>query len=178
MKRREPAGDPSRRGFLALGGTGLFVFFAAERSPAFQQAAGQGYPSDWNAYLRIGADGRVTCFTGKVELGQGTTTALAQMLAEELDVAFDSVDMVMADTGVCPWDRATVGSLGISQFGPVLRAAGAEARSVLLEMAAERLRVPVERLRVAAGVVAESAAPGTHKWAGASASNAMSRGRR
>lgn len=159
MKPREPAGNPSRRGFLALSGTGLFVFFGAERSPAFQQPANQGYPSDWNAYLRIGADGRVTCFTGKVELGQGTTTALAQMLAEELDVAFDSVDMVMADTGVCPWDRATVGSLGISQFGPVLRAAGAEARSVLLEMAAERLRVPVDRLQVAAGVVAESAAP-------------------
>ena len=74
-------------------------------------------------------------------------------------MAFDSVDMVMADTGLCPWDRATVGSLGISQFGPVLRAAGAEARAVLLEMAAERLGVPAERLRVEAGVVADSAAP-------------------
>ena len=148
-----------RRGFLALGGTGLFVFFAAEPASAFQQPASQGYPSDWNAYVRIGADGRVTCFTGKVELGQGTTTALAQMLAEELDVAFDSVDMVMADTGLCPWDRATVGSLGISQFGPVLRAAGAEARAVLLEMASERLGVPAQRLHVEAGVAADSAAP-------------------
>jgi nicotinate dehydrogenase subunit B len=148
-----------RRGFLALGGTGLFVYFAAEPSHAFQQTPAQGYPSDWNAYLRIGADGRVTCFTGKVELGQGTTTSLAQMLAEELDVAFDSVDMVMADTGLCPWDRATVGSLGISQFGPVLRAAGAEARAVLLEMASERLGVPAAQLQVRAGVVVDSAAP-------------------
>ena len=148
-----------RRGFLALGGTGLFVFFAAEPASTFQQPASPGYPSDWNAYLRIGADGRVTCFTGKVELGQGTTTALAQMLADELDVAFDSVDMVMADTGLCPWDRATVGSLGISQFGPVLRAAGAEARAVLLEMASERLGVPAQRLHVEAGVAADSAAP-------------------
>ena len=149
----------NRRGFLELGGTGLFVFFAAEPLRAFQQPAAQGYPSDWNAYLRIGADGRVTCFTGKVELGQGTSTALAQVLAEELDVAYESVDMVMADTDLCPWDRATVGSLGISQFAPVLRAAGAEARAVLLELAAERLGAPVQRLRIAAGVVSDPAAP-------------------
>ena len=155
-------GNPSRRGFLALGGTGLLVFFATEPLGAFQQPASPGYPTDWNAYLRIGADGRVTCFTGKVELGQGTSTALAQLLAEELDVAFDSVDMVMADTDLCPWDRATVGSLGIVQFGPVLRAAGAEARAVLLEMAAERLGAPVQRLRVKAGVVADSDAPEKH----------------
>jgi isoquinoline 1-oxidoreductase len=159
MKPRKATGNPSRRGFLALGGTGLLVFFAAQPSGAFQQPVSPGYPSDWNAYLRIGADGRVTCFTGKVELGQGTSTALAQLLAEELDVAFDSIDMVMGDTDLCPWDRATVGSLGIRQFGPVLRAAGAEARAVLLEMAAERLGVPVERLRVKAGVVADSGAP-------------------
>jgi len=148
----------SRRSFLAASGTGLFVFFAAAPSRAFPQPAPQAYPTDWNAYLRIGADGRVTCFTGKVELGQGTSTGLAQLLAEELDVAFDSVDMVMADTGVCPWDRATVGSLGIWQFGPVLRAAAAEARAVVLQMAAERLSVPLERLRVADGVVSDAAA--------------------
>jgi nicotinate dehydrogenase subunit B len=159
MNRAESNENPSRRGFLALGGAGLFVFFAAEPAGAVPQAAPQGYPSDWNAYLRIGADGRVTCFSGKVELGQGTTTTLAQLLAEELDVAFESVDMVMADTGVCPWDRATVGSLGIWQFGPVLRAAGAEARAVLLEMAAERLGAPVERLRVSNGVVTDPATP-------------------
>jgi isoquinoline 1-oxidoreductase len=159
MKHADANGNPSRRGFLALSGSGLFVFFAAEPLRAFQQPGVQGYPSDWNAYLRVGADGRVTCFTGKVELGQGTTTSLAQLLAEELDVAFDSVDMVMADTDLCPWDRATVGSLGIWQFGPVLRAAGAEARAVLLQMAAERLGAPADRLRVKDGVVADSAAP-------------------
>ena len=156
--RPEANAHPSRRGFMALGGTGLYVFFAAP-SAGFQQPTAPGYPADWNAYLRIGGDGRVTCFTGKVELGQGTTTGLALIVAEELDVAFDSVDMVMGDTGVCPWDRATVGSLGIMQFGPVLRKALAEARAVLLEMAAERVGAPVERLRVKDGIVSDPRAP-------------------
>jgi isoquinoline 1-oxidoreductase len=141
------ADDLSRRELLILPGSGLLLAFPAE-------AQRQGYPSDFNAYLRIGADGRVTCFVGKVELGQGSKTALAQLLAEELDVALDSVDMVMGDTDVCPWDMGTFGSLSIRQFGPVLRGAAAEARAVLLQLAAERLQTPVEGLRVKAGVVA------------------------
>ncbi len=141
-----------RRDFLAAG-PGLFVIFPLEPLEAFQ--ARQGYPADFNAYLRIGADGRVTCLVGKVELGQGAKTSLAQLLAEELDVAVDSVDMVMGDTGVCPWDMGTFGSLSIRQFGPVLRAAAAEARAVLVQMAAERLQAPSGRLRVKAGVVTD-----------------------
>jgi isoquinoline 1-oxidoreductase len=150
--------DPnlSRRDFLAL--PGLFVFFPLEAES--QGPARQGYPSDFNAYLRIGAEGRVTCLVGKVELGQGSKTALAQLLAEELDVALDSVDMVMGDTDVCPWDMGTFGSLSIRQFGPVLRAAGAEARAVLLEMAAERLGAPAGRLQVKAGVVSDPSSQG------------------
>ncbi len=58
----------------------------------------RGERPDFNAYLRIGEDGRVTCFTGKVELGQGPITSLAQTLADELDVSLESVDMVMGDT--------------------------------------------------------------------------------
>ncbi len=119
-----------------------------------------GYPTDFNAYLRIGADGRVACFVGKVELGQGAMTSLAQILAEELDVSFDSVDMVMGDTDLCPWDMGTFGSLNIWQFGPVLHGAGAEARAVLLQMAAERLQAPAGRLQVKAGVVTDPSAPG------------------
>jgi isoquinoline 1-oxidoreductase len=138
--------DLSRREFMILPGSGLLLVFPIE-------AQRQGYPSDFNAYLRIGADGRVTCFVGKVELGQGSKTALAQLMAEELDVALDSVDMVMGDTDVCPWDMGTFGSLSIRQFGPVLRGAGAEARAVLLQLAAEHLKAPVEGLRVKAGVV-------------------------
>ena len=90
-------------------------------------------------------------------MGQGEMTALAQCLADELDVAYDSVDMIMGDTDLCPWDSGTGGSTCIQLFSPVLRRAGAEARAVLLEMAAEQLHAPVERLKVAAGVVTDPA---------------------
>ncbi|MBE3071579.1 MAG: xanthine dehydrogenase family protein molybdopterin-binding subunit, partial [Acidobacteria bacterium] len=150
-----------RRDFLKIvGSSGLVVFFRVDPSLAWQEPARlparQNYPTDFNAYLKIGADGRVTCFVGKVELGQGAMTALPQLLAEELDVSFDAIDMVMGDTDLCPWDMGTFGSLCIWQFGPVLRAAGAEARAVLLQMAGERLQVPVEQLQVKAGVVTRS----------------------
>ena len=154
----------SRRGFLALAGPGLFVFFGVERTGAYQEPARlpmrQSGPSDFNAYLRIGADGRVTCFAGKVELGQGAQTVLAQILAEELDVAYDSVDVVLSDTDVCPFDMGTFGSMNVPVLGPALRGAGAEARAVLLQMASERLQIPVGRLQVKAGVVSDPAAPG------------------
>jgi nicotinate dehydrogenase subunit B len=149
----------SRRDFLALSGSGLFLFFWVGPLEAFQEPARlpvrPGYPSDFNAYLRIGPEGRVTCFVGKVELGQGAMTSLPMLLAEELDVALDAVDIVMGDTDLCPWDMGTFGSLSIRQFGPVLRGAGAEARAVLLQMAAERLGAPVERLQVKDGVVTD-----------------------
>ncbi len=158
------AGDLSRRDFFALAGSGLYVFFMVEDLAGFQEPerlpARQGYPTDFNAYMRIGTDGRTTCFVGKVELGQGSKTSLAQLLAEELDVAFDSVDMVMGDTDVCPWDMGTFGSLTIRQFGPVLRAAGAEARAVLVQLAAERLQVPAGRLQVKEGIVLDPSDPG------------------
>jgi nicotinate dehydrogenase subunit B len=150
----------TRREFLALSGSGLFMFFWVGPLELFQEPTrlpGRlSYPSDFNAYLRIAPDGRVTCLVGKVELGQGAMTALPMLLAEELDVALDSVDIVMGDTDLCPWDMGTFGSLSIRQFGPVLRGAGAEARAVLLQMAAEHLSVPVERLQVKDGAVADS----------------------
>ncbi len=145
----------TRRAFFALPGTGLFLMVSAQEPTRLPVR--QGYPTDFNAYLKIGGDGRVTCFSGKVELGQGVTTTLAQLLAEELDVQFDSVDVVLGDTGRCPWDMGTFGSLTVRQFGPVLRAAGAEARAILLQMAGEHLEVPAARLQVKAGVVTDPA---------------------
>ena len=91
-----------------------------------------------------------------MELGQGATTALAQMLAEELDVSYDSVDMVLGDTDLCPYDMGTFGSMCMPVLGPAMRAAAAEARAVLLQMAAEQLQAPAERLRVKDGVVTDS----------------------
>ncbi len=154
-----------RRQFLTLTASGLVVLFSTEpwaepQEPA-RLPARQGYPSDFNAFLCIGEDGRVTCFVGKVELGQGSMTALPQLLAEELDVSLDAVDILMGDTDRCPWDMGTFGSLTIRQFGPVLRAAAAEARGVLLELAAERLKLPVEGLQAKDGVIASVADPGS-----------------
>jgi isoquinoline 1-oxidoreductase len=153
---------PSRRELLALAGPGLFLSFGVDWLAAQEPArlpARQGYPTDLNAYLRISPDGRVTCFSGKVELGQGAMTVLAQILAEELDVAYDSVDMVLGDTELCPYDMGTFGSMNVRNFGPALRGAGAEAKAILLQMAGEQLHAPAARLQVKGGVVTDPATP-------------------
>ncbi len=153
----------SRRDLLAMAGPGLFLCFRVDTLSAQEPArlpARQGYPTDLNAYLRIGPDGRVTCFAGKVELGQGAMTVLAQILAEELDVAYDSVDMVLGDTDLCPYDMGTFGSMNVRYFGPALRGAGAEAKAILLQMAAQQLQAPAARLQVKAGVVTDPNTPG------------------
>ncbi len=158
-ERRSPL-RLDRRQFLQLLGGGIIVCFTIPDSLAFQErerrrGMGQELPEDFNAFLRVGEDGRVSGFTGKVEYGQGVITSLAQMLAEELDVSLESVDMVLGDTDLCPWDRGTFGSMTTRFFGPPFRAAAAEARAVLVELAAERLQVPKERLKTKAGVVYE-----------------------
>ena len=155
-------GALDRRKFLELFGSGVFIFFSTEDSDLLGQAQRRAreYPQDFNAYLRIGEDGHVTCFTGKIEMGQGIIAALAQILSEELEVSYSSVTMVMGDTKLCPWDGGTNGSRSVKYFGPALRAAGAEAREVLIELAAERLQVPVNRLVVREGVVSDKSNAG------------------
>jgi isoquinoline 1-oxidoreductase len=156
--------EVSRRKFLKIFGGGIVVTVSANDLLALQEAPvrrrfGRALPDDFNAFLRVGEDGRVTCFTGKIEMGQGVVTSLAQMLADELEVSLDSVDMVMGDTDLCPWDMGTFGSMSTRFFGPPLRAAAAEAREVLLEQAAEKLDVPVDQLMVSDGVVSITADP-------------------
>ena len=145
-----------RREFLKVMGGGIFIFLALGETDLFAQRRGgrPSMPTDFNAFLKIGDDGRVSCFTGKIEMGQGIVTSLAQMLAGELNVPIEQVDVVMGDTDLCPWDMGTFGSMTTRFFGPPLRAAAVEAKAVLLQMAAERLEVPVERLTVEGGVVA------------------------
>ncbi len=153
----------NRREFLKLLGGGVIVFFSIDAAALQEEARRRGFrqslPTDFNAFLRIGEDGRVTCFTGKIELGQGIITSLAQMLAEELDVPFMSVDMLMGDTDLCPWDMGTFGSRTIRYFGPPLRDAAAEAKAVLIELAAEHLRLPKERLEANQGVISDKTQP-------------------
>jgi nicotinate dehydrogenase subunit B len=149
-----------RREFLKLVGGGIVICFTVPHSLAIQEGerrrgGGQQLPEDFNAFLRIGEDAQVTGFTGKIEMGQGVITSLAQMLADELDVALDSVHMVMGDTDLCPWDRGTFGSMTTRFFGPPFRAAAAEAKAVLVELAAEQLGVGKDRLKTKDGVVYE-----------------------
>ncbi len=151
-----------RRQFLQLVGGGILVAISTQYLEAVpQREGGRGprhpLPEDFNAFLRIGEDGRVTGYTGKIEMGQGVITSLPQMLADELDVPLESVDMVMGDTDLCPWDMGTFGSMTTRFFGPPFRAAAAEAKAVLVELAAEKLQVPKDRLRTKAGIVYEEA---------------------
>ena len=110
-----------------------------------------------DAWLRINADGTVTFFSGKVELGQGIKTALAQIGAEELDVTMGRVQIVMADTGQTPDENMTTGSMSLETSGNALRYAAAEARHILLSLAAEELEAPRESLAVKDGTITDPA---------------------
>jgi nicotinate dehydrogenase subunit B len=148
--------DPARidrRRFFQITGGGIAVFVSLGPSALLSQENRSGYPEDFNAYLLIGKDGRVTVFSGKIEMGQGVMTSQAQMVAEELGVALASIDMVLGDTDRCPFDRGTFGSLTTRMFGPALRAAAAEARLVLLRLASKKLGVAPDKLAVENGVV-------------------------
>jgi nicotinate dehydrogenase subunit B len=143
-----------RREFCKLLGGGIVVLITTPPADLFaQQRRAPSYPEDPNAYLRIDEKGRVTLYSGKVEMGQGINTSLSQMAAEELGVPLDAITIVMGDTDLVPYDQGTWGSLTTRFFGPAVRAAAAEARTVLMKLAAEKLGVPREQLTLANGVV-------------------------
>src|SRR5215207_9093765 len=106
-----------------------------------------------DSWLEFDAGGGVTVYTGKVELGTGVKTALAQLVAEELDLPIERVTMVMGDTRLTPDEGGTTGSKTIQTAGPRLQHIAAEARRVLLTRAAARLGVPIEVLQIENGVV-------------------------
>ncbi len=146
-----------RREFVKALGGGIVVFVNLGPATLFNSRVPgefqRGYPEDINAYLHIAQDGKVTLFSGKIEMGQGVMTSLTQMAAEDLGVALDAFHTVMGDTDTCPWDMGTFGSLTTRSFGPAVRAAAAQARLVLTDLAATRLGVPRDSLTVENGVV-------------------------
>ena len=148
----------SRRQFLK--GTGaLIVSFNLFPPPTdlFAQATvGSGIdadPTSLDSWLAIARDGTVTVFSGKVDLGTGVETALAQIVAEELDVPFKQIKMISLDTTKAIDQGITAASRTIERGGPQLRQAAAAARQELLKLAAARLNVPVDTLTVKDGVV-------------------------
>ncbi|HEY2135524.1 MAG TPA: molybdopterin cofactor-binding domain-containing protein [Xanthobacteraceae bacterium] len=147
----------SRRGFTG-GLGGLVIAFSLDPSGSLaQQHAKLPGSLDNNrmldAWIRIDADGGATVFTGKVELGQGIVTALAQIAAEELDLPLARVRMISGDTAQTPNEGVTSGSQSIEYSGTALRLAGAEVRAILLEAAAKKLGVTPDTLTVAAGTI-------------------------
>ena len=106
-----------------------------------------------DGWIRINPDGTATVFTGKVELGQGILTALAQIAAEEIDLPLARVRMISGDTRQTPNEGQTAGSQSVENSGTALRMACAEARAILIDLAAKRLGVAADQLKVADGVV-------------------------
>jgi CO/xanthine dehydrogenase Mo-binding subunit len=160
----------TRRSFLAhtVAGTGALVVgfsfsghAAAAKAPVL--APPKAVAKDLvESFVAIHPDGRVTVHVGKVDLGTGTRTALAQMAADELDMAFDQVDMVMGDTATTPDQWMTGANLTIAQGGTEMRRACATARVALLERASAKLGAPAADLVVVKGVVYLKADPSRH----------------
>lgn len=154
----------SRRQFLKGAGA-LVVSFNLFPTAAkvFAQSAsttpGDLDPQSLDSWLAIAQDGTVTIFTSKVELGTGIETALAQIAAEELDVSWKHVKVVMGDTALTVDQSATGGSRTIERAGPQIRQAAAAARKELLRLAAEKLGAPAEKLAVREGVVTVQGIP-------------------
>ena len=110
------------------------------------RAAGSGAEGVFETFIRITADGTVTAFNGHVDLGTGIRTALGQIVAEELDVSFARVVVVLGDTSLVPNQGATIASETIQVTAVPLRKAAAQARQFLIARAAERLELPSEDL--------------------------------
>ncbi|HEU5176043.1 MAG TPA: molybdopterin cofactor-binding domain-containing protein [Burkholderiales bacterium] len=147
----------SRRDFLKTSGALVIAFSldAFAQAPAAPRLPGSMNGNRMlNAWLRIDPDGTVTIFTGKIELGQGIGTALAQIAADELDVDLKRIRMVHGDTALTPNEGQTAGSLSVENSGTAIRYACAEARAMLLSAAAAKLGT--QELKVVDGTINDS----------------------
>jgi nicotinate dehydrogenase subunit B len=156
----------ARRDFFKLLGAGVAVFAAASgkgvEAAAQETAPSRSFhneelPNDIAAWLHVGEDGTVTAFTGKAEIGQNIRTELAQVVADELRVPFDSVHMVMADTAFTPFDAGTFGSRTTPTMTPQLRRVASVARDLLVGIAAKEWNVSADTLVAANAKVTDPA---------------------
>ena len=148
---------PSRRDMLKGGGALIVSFsFAGHIDAAFAQGAGGAKPlalTEVDAFLAIDTSGMCTIYSGKVDLGTGTDTALRQMVAEEIDLPLARTKIVTGDTLLTPNQGTTWGSLTVQLGGMQLRNAAATARQALVEQASKQLGVKPEELYVADGLI-------------------------
>ena len=158
----------SRRRFVQVLGAGLMI--AVGRGPASAQdrsgpGGRGGSPRAVAARIHIANDGTVTVLTGKIEMGQGARTELAQAAAEELRVAFDQVQMLMGDTSLVPDDGTTAGSRTTPATVPAVRQGAAAARDLLLDLAAKNWNVERDTLEVRDGRITHTASQRTLTYA-------------
>jgi len=145
----------SRRSVLEASGLLVVAFSLAPRFmfANASSAAKPVAPDLVDSYLAIGADGRVTVYSGKVDLGTGLYTALTQIVAEELDVPLGHVTLIQGDTLLTPDQGPSFGSLSIQNGGAQLRRAAATARRALLERAAVKFKTSASTLAIRDGVI-------------------------
>ncbi|HLK58019.1 MAG TPA: molybdopterin cofactor-binding domain-containing protein [Chthonomonadaceae bacterium] len=159
----------NRRDLFRLLGAGILVFVAlqeagdAQESGRGQGRGGQNMPRDIGAWLHIGENGIVTAYTGKAEVGQNIRTSLTQAVAEELRLPAASVQMVMADTELTPYDMGTFGSRTTPTMAPQMHKAAAAARELMLDLAAKEWQVDRATLTVSDGKVFHA---GSHREIG------------
>ncbi len=149
----------TRREFLKTSGAGvLMVSFSLGSLANASTSQGLRDPKVvkrevLDSWLSIDQSGKITIFSGKVDLGTGVKTALAQIAADELYVPFNAIEMVMGDTATTPDQWITGGALSISQGGTELRQAAANARQALLDRASQKLQIPASELLVRDGMI-------------------------
>jgi isoquinoline 1-oxidoreductase len=153
--------DWTRREFFRIVGGGVVVALLLGDRISAQPPGGRGQrggdrPQEIGAWLHIGEDSTITCFTGKVEIGQNIRTSLTQVVAEELNTPMDRIKMVMADTGLVPNDGGTAGSRTTPDMAAQLRRVAAAAREALLDLALEHTTLPRDSIMVNAGSITET----------------------
>jgi nicotinate dehydrogenase subunit B len=152
----------NRRDFFAVLGGGILVFIAddsdaQESGGGARRGQNQAAPSELSAWLHIGEDGKVTVYTGKVEVGQNARTSLTQAVAEELRAPVASIAMVMGDTAATPFDMGTFGSQTTPRMWPQIRKAAAAAREMLVDLATQQWSVDRATVKVVEGRVTAGA---------------------
>jgi CO/xanthine dehydrogenase Mo-binding subunit len=163
MTRIEKSAYFSRRALLKAGGA-LVVSIGAPVTFEFAQADDATTamsvavkpaltPDQLSSYVAVNADGTIAAYFGKMDMGHGIAVAIGQMVAEELDAPFSSVKVAMGDTATSVNQGGASGSTGVQEGGKQMRLAAAEARRVLIEMAADKLGMPADQLEVTNAVV-------------------------
>jgi nicotinate dehydrogenase subunit B len=153
--------DLDRRDFFKFLGAGVVVVsvlkpaITAQESGGGRQRRGESLPQQIDAWLHLGENGKITAYTGKVEVGQNIRTSLSQAVAEELNVPIDRIEMVMGDTQLTPFDMGTFGSRTTPTMNPQLRKAAAATREILIGLAASQWKTDQQQLVASDGKIVD-----------------------